>query len=172
MKNTYMKPVPFETKLVPMSLEKRSGVLPARNVNSLYPAKYDTDVMVTGNGVQRIDILGDPYHDRLLFLHERVCAPRWEQAPEPPDIAYIIPKVRELLRRGEFQRAAEIMDEASKKAGYDKWITESGYGVDWPLMPLRTHGAMQMLLDFGEGGQSEDYLSTFDSSGEIIVRCR
>jgi alpha-L-fucosidase 2 len=172
MKNTYLKPVPFETKFVPMSLEKRSGILPARNVNSLYPAKYDTDVMVTGNGVQRIDILGDPYNDRLLFLHERVCAPRWEQAPEPPDISYIIPKVRELLRRGEFQKAAEIMDEASKKAGYDKWITDSGYGVDWPLMPLRTHGAMQMLLDFGEGGQSEDYLRYLDmSSGEIIVRC-
>lgn len=172
MKNIYMKPVQLAVQYAPMSLEKRGGILPARSVNSLYPAKYDVDVFVTGNGVQRIDLLGNPYHDRLLFLHERVCAPKWRQAPKPPDVAYVIPEVRKLLRGGEFEKASEVMDNATKKAGYDKLITEGGYGVDGPLMSLRSHAAMQMLLDFSEGGQCEDYLRYLDmSSGEVTVRC-
>lgn len=172
MQNIYMKPVPLTVKYVPMSLEKRSKILPEKNVNSLYPAKYDVDVFVTGNGVQRIDLLGDPYHDRLMFQHERVCEPKWMQAPEPPDIAYILPEVRKLLRAGEFKKAAEVMDKTAKEAGYDKLITNSGSGVDWPLMPLRQHPAMQMLLDFDEGGKCEDYVRYLDmSSGEVTVRC-
>ncbi len=172
MRNSYMKPVPSEAKFVPMGLKMRSSILPARNINSLYPAKYDTDVMVTGNGVQRIDLLGNPYHDRLLFQHERVCAPKWKQAPEPPNVAYALPEVRELLRQGKFEKAAELMDKATKNAGFEKWITEGGFGVDGPLMSLRPHGAMQMLLDIDEGDQCEDYLRYLDmSSGEVIVRC-
>src|SRR5665647_49704 len=113
MKNIYMKPVPLAVQYVPMSLEKRDSILPIRSVNSLYPAKYDTDVFVTGNGVQRIDLLGDPYHDRLLFQHEMVCAPKWRQAQEPPDIAYALPEVRKLLRQGDFVKAAEVMDKVT-----------------------------------------------------------
>ena len=38
-----------------------------KSVSSLYPAKADIDVVVTGNGKQRIDVIGDPYHERIIF---------------------------------------------------------------------------------------------------------
>lgn len=167
-----MKPMPHAFRYEPMSLEKRREILPEKNVNSLYPAKFDVDAFVTGNGKQRIDILGRPYHDRIIFRRERICEPKWTQAPEPPAVAHVLPEARKLLRQGEFKKAADLMDKATKDAGYGKRISDWGYGVDGPCMPPRQHLAMQMLLDFGEDAQGRDYLRYIDmSSGEITVRC-
>lgn len=173
MGKTYgMKPVKYKFKYEPMGLEKRRELLPQKSVNSLYPAKYDIDAMVTGNGRQRIHIIGDPYHERIIYKHERVMDMRWKEAPDPPDIAYIIPEVRKLLREGKFVEAAKLLDKATKDAGYDKLIDRRPFGVEFPLLHPRLHSAMELLLDIDEGENCHDYLRYLDMmTGEVTVRC-
>ena len=159
-------------KYEPMSLEKRRELLPKKSVCSLYPAKFDIDAMVTGNGKQRLHIIGDPYHERMIYKHERVMDMRWKNPPDPPDVAHAIPECRKLLREGKFVEAAKLMDKATKDAGYDTLISKKPFNVDFPLLHPRLHSVMELLLDFDEAENSHDYLRYLDMmSGEVTVRC-
>lgn len=163
----------WDFKYPPMPLEKRRALLPKRSVSSLYPAKADIDVMVTGNGKQRIDVIGEPYQERIIFKRERIMDMRWKNTPEPPDIAYAIPECRRLLLQGKFAEAAKMMDQATRDAGYDKWLDKRPFGVEFPRLHPRLHSAMELLLECSEGRECRDYLRYLDMlSGEITVRCQ
>lgn len=167
-----IKTVAYPMKYKPMPLEKRRQLLPVKSVSSLYPAKADIDVMVTANGKQRIDVIGDPYHERIIYKRERIMDMRWKDTPEPPDVAYAIPECRRLLLQGRFEEAAKLMDKATKDAGYDKWIDKRPFGVEFPRLHPRLHSVMELLLDFDEGQDTHDYLRYLDMmSGEVTVRC-
>ena len=160
----------WDFKYPPMPLEKRRALLPKRSVSSLYPAKADIDVMVTGNGKQRIDVIGEPYQERIIFKRERIMDMRWKNTPEPPDIAYAIPECRRLLLQGKFAEAAKMMDQATRDAGYDKWLDKRPFGVEFPRLHPRLHSAMELLLECSEGRECRDYLRYLDMlSGEITV---
>lgn len=167
--NTYvMKTVDFGLKYHPMDIEKRRSLLPYKNVCSLYPAKADEDVLVTANGRQRLDIIGDPYHERVIYRRERIMDMRWKDTPEPPDVAYAIPEARKFLRRGKFEEAAKVMDKATKDAGYDKWIDSRPFGVEFP----RLHSVIELLTEIEEGENPHNYLRYLDMmTGEAVVRC-
>lgn len=172
MSNYGIQTKPCELKYAPMDIEKRRKLLPKKSVSSLYPAKADIDVVVTGNGKQRIDVIGDPYHERIIFKRERIMDMRWKDTPEPPDVAYAIPECRRLLLQGEFEKAAKLMDQATRNAGYDKWLDKRPFGVEFPRLHPRLHSVMELLLDFDEVENSHDYLRYLDMmSGEITVRC-
>ena len=97
---------------------------------------------------------------------------RWKDTPEPPDVAYAIPECRRLLLQGEFEKAAKLMDQATRNAGYDKWLDKRPFGVEFPRLHPRLHSVMELLLDFDEAENSHDYLRYLDMmSGEITVRC-
>ena len=84
MSNYGIQTKPCELKYAPMDIKKRRKLLPKKSVSSLYPAKADIDVVVTGNGKQRIDVIGDPYHERIIFKRERIMDMRWKDTPETP----------------------------------------------------------------------------------------
>ena len=171
--NTYgMKAVKFDLKYPPMDIEKRRSLLPHTSVNSLYPAKADEDVLVTANGVQRIDIIGEPYQERVIYRRERIMDMRWKDTPEPPDVAWAIPEARKLLRAGKFEEAARVMDKATKDAGYDRWIDSRPFGVEFPRLHPRLHSVIELLMNFKEGTNPHDYIRYLDMlSGEAVVRC-
>lgn len=171
--NTYvMKTVDFGLKYHPMDIEKRRSLLPYKNVCSLYPAKADEDVLVTANGRQRLDIIGDPYHERVIYRRERIMDMRWKDTPEPPDVAYAIPEARKFLRRGKFEEAAKVMDKATKDAGYDKWIDSRPFGVEFPRLHPRLHSVIELLTEIEEGENPHNYLRYLDMmTGETVVRC-
>lgn len=171
--NTYgMKTVDFGLKYHPMDIEKRRSLLPYKNVCSLYPAKADEDVLVTANGRQRLDIIGDPYHERVIYRRERIMDMRWKDTPEPPDVAYAIPEARKFLRQGKFEEAAKIMDKATKDAGYDKWIDSRPFGVEFPRLHPRLHSVIELLTEIEEGKNPHNYLRYLDMmTGEAVVRC-
>ena len=171
--NTYvMKTVNFGLKYHPMDIEKRRSLLPYKNVCSLYPAKADEDVLVTANGRQRLDIIGDPYHERVIYRRERIMDMRWKDTPEPPDVAYAIPEARKFLRRGKFEEAAKVMDKATKDAGYDKWIDSRPFGVEFPRLHPRLHSVIELLTEIEEGENPHNYLRYLDMmTGEAVVRC-
>ena len=171
--NTYgMKTVDFGLKYHPMDIEKRRSLLPYKNVCSLYPAKADEDVLVTANGRQRLDIIGDSYHERVIYRRERIMDMRWKDTPEPPDVAYAIPEARKFLRRGKFEEAAKVMDKATKDAGYDKWIDSRPFGVEFPRLHPRLHSVIELLTEIEEGENPHNYLRYLDMmTGEAVVRC-
>ena len=171
--NTYvMKTVDFGLKYHPMDIEKRRSLLPYKNVCSLYPAKADEDVLVTANGRQRLDIIGDPYHERVIYRRERIMDMRWKDTPEPPDVAYAIPEARKFLRRGKFEEAAKVMDKATKDAGYDKWIDSRPFGVEFPRLHPRLHSVIELLTEIEEGENPHNSLRYLDMmTGEAVVRC-
>lgn len=172
MKNYGMKAVAFGLDYPPMEIDKRRLHLPYRNVCSLYPAKADEDVLVTANGKQRIDIVGEPYHERVIYRRERIMDMRWKDTPEPPDVAHAIPEARKFLKKGKFEEAAKVMDQATKEAGYDKWIDSRPFGVDFPRLHPRLHSVIELLMNFEKGENSRDYLRYLDMmSGEAVVRC-
>lgn len=172
MSNYGMKAVNFKMKYPPMDIERRRELLPYKSVSSLYPSKEDEDVLVTANGKQRIDIVGDPYHERVIYRRERIMDMRWKDTPEPPDVAYAIPEARKYLRQGEFEKAAKVMDQATKDAGYDKWIDSRPFGVEFPRLHPRLHSVIELLMEFEEGNNPHDYIRYLDMmSGEAIVRC-
>ena len=166
-----MTAVEFALKYPPMGIEKRRELLPYKSVSSLYPAKADEDVLVTANGRQRIDIVGDPYHERVIYRRERIMDMRWKDTPEPPDVAYAIPEARSFLKQGKFEEAARVMDEATKAAGYDQWIDSRPFGVEFPRLHPRLHSVIELLTEIEEGKERCDYLRYLDMmSGEAVVR--
>ena len=171
--NTYgMKTVDFGLKYHPMDIEKRRSLLPYKNVCSLYPAKADEDVLVTANGRQRLDIIGDPYHERVIYRRERIMDMRWKDTPEPPDVAYAIPEARKFLRRGKFEEAAKVMDKAPTDAGYDKGLDSRPFGVEFPRLHPRLHSVIELLTEIEEGENPHNYLRYLDMmTGEAVVRC-
>lgn len=167
-----MRAVEFGLKYRPMEIEKRRSILPHKSVSSLYPAKADEDVLVTANGRQRIDIVGEPYHERVIYRRERIMDMRWKDTPEPPDVAYAIPEARKFLREGKFEEAAKVMDKATKEAGYDKWIDSRPFGVEFPRLHPRLHSVIELLTEMEEGKDCHDYLRYLDMmTGEAVVRC-
>ena len=63
-----------------------------------------------------------------------------------------------LLLQGEFEKAAKLMDQATRNAGYDKWLDKRPFGVEFPRLHPRLHSVMELLLDFDEAENSHDYL--------------
>ena len=112
------KLVPPSFAYKPLSLEKRKALLPLHNVCSLYPADSGRDVFMTGNGIGRVDMTGDPYDEAMSFTHEWLYEPKWAKTPEPPDLTGVMPEVRRLLREGQFIKAAELVEQKQLEAGF------------------------------------------------------
>ena len=81
LKHKVEYPVAHPVLWEPMGLEQRRKLLPPRNVCSLYPAKRVDDALTTGNGRQRIRVMGEPYEERLAFTHELLFEPKWAKTP-------------------------------------------------------------------------------------------
>ena len=54
----------------PVKMDKRKEILPERNICSIAPAKEWEDAFFTRNGVQKINLLGDPENEIIVFKHE------------------------------------------------------------------------------------------------------
>src|SRR5690606_33612365 len=109
---------PYKHKYQAMPLENRKNILPERNVCSLAPSQDYADCISTGNGYQRIDVLGDPYNEELAFWQESLYEPQWSKTPEPPDLTGVMPKVRKLLLEGKLAEAGELVHQAQLEAGF------------------------------------------------------
>ena len=96
---------PFRYSAMPLA--RRREILPDRNVCSLMPGDAPEHAFWTGDGIQRVEIPGDPYDETLVFTQEALYEPKWLRAPEPPDLTGVMPEVRLLLREGRFAEAAE-----------------------------------------------------------------
>ena len=162
--------VPYPSKYGPMPLEKRRAILSERNVCSLAPSLDYADAISTGNGYQRVDILGDPYRDELAFSHEALYTPRWAKTPEPPDLTAVMPTVRKLLREGKFDEAAELVEKAQIEAGFGPHLTQRNAAI-MPPTSLRQNRAFWLQVRQPEAGETRNYLRWLDMlTGKVTVQ--
>ncbi|MBO7622593.1 MAG: hypothetical protein J6S64_00995, partial [Bacteroidales bacterium] len=103
-------------------VEKRSGILPKHNICSIAPAEESADYFFTGSGVLRLQASGQPYNEVMNYTHELLYQPQWAETPLPPDLSVYMPRIRQLLLEGKANEANALVDEAQKKAGFEKYM--------------------------------------------------
>lgn len=154
---------PFSGKqypIQPMSFEERVSrkIVPKYGFCSLTPGKLVSEALTSGNGVMKIELMGDPFSEQVLFHHERLLMP-WKKPVEAPFVAGIFPQVRQLILDGKNKEAVAMAIKAMNESQV-KQDTE----------PHLTIPAFLMSIDLKETLPASKYLRTVDfESGEIKV---
>lgn len=162
MKHPVEMPVPHTPKYQPMSLEKRRTQLPHRSVCSLCPARRVDDALTTGNGRQRISVMGDPYEEELSFTHELIFEPKWAKTPEPPDFTGIMPQLRQLLLEGKFEEAGDLAEKTRlEDPNFASWKDQQQTTI-YPVSSLRSHDAFRLQISQPQGEEPKEYLRWLD----------
>jgi len=131
----------------PMPLEERikRKIIPQRGFCSLAPGG---DSLLSGNGAMNIELMGDPFTEQIPFSHESIFTPKKKNL-EAPNIANVLPQVRQMMLDGKYQEAAKL--------AYDEWqknpVTRSGMGGG---------GRFSMLLEVPKSASVKNYLRTVD----------
>jgi alpha-L-fucosidase 2 len=154
-------PAPAQSySIAPMPLAERvrRQLVPQRGFCSIAPADAANESLVSGNGAMRIELMGDPYAEQILFHHESLLMP-WTKPVEAPDIADILPRVRQLELEG---KHADAMALALRR------MSDGPIAPD--AAPHLTIPAFLMRLESPKGAVVRDYLRTVDfESAEVSV---
>lgn len=136
----------------PMSLAERvrRKIVPRRGFCSIAPGNLVSDSLLSGNGAMNIELMGDPYAERILFHHESLLMP-WKRPLEAPRAADIFPQVRQMVLEGKHRDAIALALEHMNK-GPVKQDTE----------PHLTVPAFLMQMDFPKTTSPKNYLRTVD----------
>jgi hypothetical protein len=170
--------IPFNMQVIPknepypsMNPEKRRALLPEHCVSSSIPAVNFDDAFITGNGSHRVDILGDPFAERIAFTHELNYEPVWNKTPEPPDLTGILPDMRRLMLKGKYEEAINIVHNEQYRQGFAALIKETDNNVFLPPRSLERHHAFFLNINQQFSDRPEDYLRYLDmENGEVTVR--
>ena len=97
---------PDALKISPMPLAERvrRKIVPRRGFCSLSPG---SGALLSGTGAVSIELEGDPFTEQIPFRHEMLYAPRRRPA-EAPNIAEILPQVRQMMLDGKIHEAAQL----------------------------------------------------------------
>jgi alpha-L-fucosidase 2 len=86
------------------------------------PAEHWEHGLVAGNGALGALVLGQVSNERIVLTRAGLFMPFWEPVPTVPTGEHL-PELRQLLRDGQYQRAAELvieLDQQHDRAG-DRW---------------------------------------------------
>ncbi len=102
------------------------------------------EAMLCGNGETGALVMGNPLDEKIIFSHEKLFVPIHPKLP-PVNTGAHMEEIREMLRRGEYQKAADFVVELSHQEGYGakRWTD--------PLLPAAS------LHVKTEAGSWEDY---------------
>ena len=143
--------------------EKRAGLLPEHNICSISPADEPSDYFITGSGSLRIQVSGRPYSDEMSYTQELLYEPLWEKTPLPPDLRPYLPRIRQLLLEGKPEETDALIDEAQKKAGFDKYMNFENR-ILYPTGSPRLHTAFWLTFRQPEQPDTRDYLRWLDEN--------
>jgi len=155
------QPMPARSySISPMPLAERikRKIVPQRGFCSIAPGNLVRESLITGNGAMNIELMGDPFSEKILFHHENLLMP-WKKPLEAPEVADIFPQVRQMVLEGRHREAMTLavqrMNESSIKQNTE---------------PHRTIPAFLMKLDFPEAKTVRNYLRTVNfENSEIKV---
>lgn len=163
--------IPHAFKYGAMTLEQRRVILPERSVCSLYPGSDISDALITGNGFQRVDVIGEPYNETAEFTQEALYEPTWAKTPLPPDLNSVLPTIRQLMLENKFVEAASLVERAQIEAGFGQYMNFSSNGIVGPTSPLQRHQAFKLNIRQPEAGKTVNYLRWLDMmNGKITVQ--
>ena len=142
-------PVSVAASIPPMPLAERvrRKIVPRRGFCSLSPG---SGALLSGTGAVNIELDGDPYTEQIPFRHEMLYVPRRRPA-ECPNIADILPQVRQMLLDGKYHEAAAL--------AYQKWHANPVQGGG---MGFGGGAGFSMRLEFPKSASVKDYLRTVD----------
>ena len=83
---------------MPLTERIKRKVVPQRGLCNTAPGTGKNDLLMSGNGIMQIQVFGNPVNEQVIFCHEKLLVP-WATPPRAPDIAYVLPKVKELLNK-------------------------------------------------------------------------
>ena len=126
--------------------DKRIGILPEHNICSISPAEEPADDFITGNGELRLQASGRPYTEEISYTQEMLYEPLWKKTPLPPDLRPYLPRIRELLLEGKPEETDALIDEAQKKAGFDKYMNFDNK-ILYPTGSPRLHTAFWLKFN-------------------------
>ncbi len=148
---------PGDMRISPMPLAERvrRKIVPRRGFCSLSPS---SGALLSGTGAVSIELEGDPYTEQIPFRHEMLYVPRRRPA-EAPNIAEILPQVRQMMLDGKIHEAAQF--------AYQKFHANPIQGGG---MGGGGGGGFSMRLDFPKSASVKNYLRTVDfESTEVKV---
>ncbi|HLP18412.1 MAG TPA: glycoside hydrolase N-terminal domain-containing protein [Bacteroidota bacterium] len=143
---------------MPLAQRVKRKIVPQRGFCSITPGGTVNQALTSGNGAMNIELMGEPYAERILFNHERLLMP-WKKPLEAPDVAKIFPQVRQLILDGKTKDAIALAFQQMNETPI-KPDTE----------PHLTIPAFLMKLDLPKAESVYDYLRTVNfENGEITV---
>ena len=148
--------------------EKRRDILPEHSICSISPAQEASDDFITGNGALRVQVSGRPYTEEISYTRETLYEPLWEKTPLPPDLRPYLPRIRELVLQGKPEEADPLIDEAQKKAGFDKYMNFDNK-ILYPTGSPRLHTAYWLTFRQPEQPRTWDYLRWLDMQNGMIT---
>lgn len=151
-------------------VEKRADILPRHSICSIAPATETSDDFITGNGSLRVQASGRPYSDTMAYTQELLYEPLWEKTPLPPDLVSdgTLAKIRKLLLEGKPEETDALLDEAQKKAGFDKYM-DFDRKILYPTGSPRLHTAFWLTFNQPEAEKTWDYLRYLDMQNGLIT---
>ena len=148
--------------------EKRRDMLPEHNICSISPALEPSDDFITGSGSLRLQASGRPYTEEMSYTQEMLYEPLWEKTPLPPDLRPYLPRIRELLLEGKPEETDKLIDEAQKKAGFDRYMNFDNR-ILYPTGSPRLHTAFWLAFRQPERPETRDYLRWLDMQSGLIT---
>lgn len=149
-------------------VEKRYDLLPEHCICSIAPAEESSDDFITGNGALRVQASGRPYTEEMAYTQELLYEPLWEKTPLPPDLRPYLSEIRRLLLEGKPEETDKLLDEAQKKAGFDKYMNFDNK-ILYPTGSPRLHTAFWLSFKQPEQPDTRDYLRWLDTQNGMIT---
>ena len=149
-------------------VEKRATILPKHNICSIAPAAESSDYFYTGSGTLLLQASGQPYNEVMSYTHEMLYQPKWAETPLPPDMRPYLPRIRQLLLEGKEDEASAVVDEAQKKAGFEKYMNFDN-SILYPVSGPSRHQAFSLIFRRPEQPDTRDYLRWLDMQNGMIT---
>jgi len=132
---------------------------PERGFVSSQPGRSWEEALISGNGRHGAMVYGQPLDETIVLNHARLYLPLHPPIP-PPDTGSHLAEIRELMAKGEYQRAADLVVTISEREGYDvkRWTD--------PFIP-----AFDLKVQMRSQGEPQNYARSVDfQTGIASVR--
>jgi alpha-L-fucosidase 2 len=148
----------YEFSPMPLAERVRRKIVPRRGFCSIAPGAIVSESLTSGNGSIKIELMGDPYSEQILFHHESLIMP-WKRPLDAPNVGDIFPQVRQMVLDGKNSEAVALALQHMNESPV-KQDTE----------PNLTIPAFLMKLDLPESASVSNYLRTVNfENSEIKV---
>ena len=104
----------------------------------------------------------------MTYTQELLYEPQWAETPLPPDMRPYLPRIRQLLLEGKANEADALVDEAQKKAGFEKYMNFDNK-ILYPVGGPRRHTAFTLTFRRPEQPDTRDYLRFLDMQNGMIT---